>query len=80
MSADKEKSTERKPYIKPEITHELELETRAGSPFTIDPNVIDLSSPLTRLLVGAADIGRGQPLLCWPVNLCLRCTGYRSNN
>jgi hypothetical protein len=22
----------RKPYVKPEITHELELETRAGSP------------------------------------------------
>jgi len=26
---------ERKPYIKPEITHELELETRAGSPVGI---------------------------------------------
>jgi len=31
-------STEpRKPYIKPEITLELELETRAGSPLMIDP-------------------------------------------
>ena len=36
----------RKPYIKPEITHEMELETRAGSvidinelndPFEMDP-------------------------------------------
>ena len=28
---------ERKPYIKPGITHELELETRAGSPVGIPP-------------------------------------------
>jgi len=28
---------ERKPYIKPEIVEELELETRAGSPATNDP-------------------------------------------
>ena len=31
---------DRKPYAKPEIVHELELETRAGSPipnFPIDP-------------------------------------------
>lgn len=27
----------RKPYVKPEIIHELELETRAGSPLIIDP-------------------------------------------
>ncbi len=27
----------RKPYSKPEITHELELETRAGTPAGIDP-------------------------------------------
>lgn len=41
MSEDKEKDTERKPYIKPEIIHELELETRAGTPTGIDPNIID---------------------------------------
>ena len=31
----------RKPYIKPEITHELKLETRAGSPEGMpeDPSV-----------------------------------------
>jgi hypothetical protein len=28
--------TERKPYTKPEIVHELELETRAGSPLGKD--------------------------------------------
>ena len=27
----------RKPYSKPEIIHELELETRAGTPLVIDP-------------------------------------------
>ncbi len=30
----------RKPYEKPEIIHELELETRAGSPFPT-PAIID---------------------------------------
>jgi hypothetical protein len=29
----------RKPYKKPQITHELELETRAGS--IIEPHIID---------------------------------------
>ncbi len=29
-----------KPYIKPIIVHELKLETRAGSPLSIDP-IID---------------------------------------
>jgi len=28
---------ERKPYQTPEIIHELELETRAGSPNSVDP-------------------------------------------
>ena len=28
---------ERKPYSKPAVTHELELETRAGSPAGIEP-------------------------------------------
>jgi hypothetical protein len=28
---------ERKPYSRPAITHELELETRAGSPTGIEP-------------------------------------------
>jgi len=28
---------ERKPYIKPEVVEEMELETRAGSPATTDP-------------------------------------------
>lgn len=32
-----EKSDERKHYVKPEILHELELETRAGSPFVPNP-------------------------------------------
>ncbi len=41
MSGDKEKSTERKPYNKPEVTHEFELETRAGSGTTKDPNILD---------------------------------------
>jgi hypothetical protein len=27
----------RKPYTKPEILHELELETRAGTPLVVDP-------------------------------------------
>lgn len=33
--------TERKPYQKPEIIHELELETRAGSPLSA-PEGLDL--------------------------------------
>jgi len=33
----KEKSSIRKIYRKPEIIHELELETRAGSPLKVDP-------------------------------------------
>ena len=27
----------KKLYVKPEIVHELELEVRAGSPFSVDP-------------------------------------------
>lgn len=34
--------SERKPYHKPEITHELELETRAGSVITSPPEFLDL--------------------------------------
>ena len=41
MNDDKETNTERKPYTKPEITHELELETRAGSPPGIDLSFIE---------------------------------------
>jgi hypothetical protein len=41
MSGDNQNSTERKPYVKPQVTHELELETRAGSPTTADPNILD---------------------------------------
>lgn len=37
------KSKERKPYTKPEIIHELDLETRAGSPNFPDP--LDFSAP-----------------------------------
>lgn len=33
---------QRRPYEKPQILHELELETRAGSPVTIDPLDPDL--------------------------------------
>jgi len=32
----------RKPYTKPEIVHELELETRAGSPLGL-PDALDLT-------------------------------------
>jgi hypothetical protein len=32
----------RKPYSKPEIVHELELETRAGSPLGGFPDSMDL--------------------------------------
>jgi len=31
---------ERKPYIKPQILHELELETRAGSPENVLPDFL----------------------------------------
>jgi hypothetical protein len=41
MDGEKENNTERKQYVKPEVTHELELETRAGSPTTSDPNPLD---------------------------------------
>lgn len=35
--------TEKRPYFKPEIIHELELETRAGSPLTnIEVSPLDL--------------------------------------
>jgi hypothetical protein len=34
---DESKSSVRKVYLKPRIIHELELETRAGSPIKIDP-------------------------------------------
>ena len=34
--------TERKPYPPPEIVHELELETRAGSPLGL-PDPLDLT-------------------------------------
>jgi hypothetical protein len=35
-----EKNQTRKPYSKPQIIHELELETRAGTPLA--PNPLDL--------------------------------------
>jgi hypothetical protein len=35
---------ERKPYSRPEIVHELELETRAGSPLGL-PDPLDLPEP-----------------------------------
>lgn len=41
-----EKTDERKHYVKPEIVHELELETRAGSPLPSVPN--PLSGKLRR--------------------------------
>jgi hypothetical protein len=37
MPTSEEKPEERKPYVKPEIIHELDLETRAGSPNLPDP-------------------------------------------
>ena len=36
---------DKKPYEKPKIIHELELETRAGSPLGSDPNIDPLSLP-----------------------------------
>ena len=35
--ANNSQDVERKPYSKPAVTHELELETRAGSPAGIEP-------------------------------------------
>jgi hypothetical protein len=32
---------ERKPYTKPQIVHEMDLETKAGSPLSL-PNPLDL--------------------------------------
>lgn len=32
---------ERKPYTKPQIVHEMDLETKAGSPLSL-PNLFDL--------------------------------------
>jgi hypothetical protein len=37
-----EETSQRKPYTKPEIVHELELETRAGSPLGL-PDPLDLT-------------------------------------
>ncbi len=37
-----EKLEERKPYVRPEILHELKLETRAGSPLSL-PDPLDPS-------------------------------------
>jgi hypothetical protein len=34
-------TNKRKPYSKPEITHELELETRAGSTVGLFPDALD---------------------------------------
>ncbi len=33
---------EKKPYIKPEIVEELDLETRAGSPLGVDPDPLQM--------------------------------------
>lgn len=33
---------ERKEYTKPEVTHEIELETKAGSPLGSDPDPLNL--------------------------------------
>jgi hypothetical protein len=33
---------ERKPYEKPEVIHEYELETRAGSPLAPDPDPLNM--------------------------------------
>jgi hypothetical protein len=41
---DRVRSEVRKPYVKPEIIHELELETRAGTPLVVDP--LDPFDPL----------------------------------
>lgn len=35
------KEAERKPYTKPQIVHEMDLETKAGSPLSL-PNPLDL--------------------------------------
>ena len=38
----RDEEQDRKPYSKPEIIHELDLETRAGSPLGIDPDPLNL--------------------------------------
>jgi hypothetical protein len=38
---------ERKPYTKPQIIHELELEIRAGSPFSPFPDFEDPLDPFS---------------------------------
>ena len=39
-----ENDVQRRPYTSPEIVHELELETRAGSPLGL-PDPLDLGDP-----------------------------------
>ncbi len=39
----------RQPYVEPAITHELALETRAGSPLRIDPMIDPLGLDPTSL-------------------------------
>ena len=43
MTANNDEEKIRKTYTKPEIIHELELETRAGSP--IPPSPFDVLNP-----------------------------------
>jgi len=44
--ADVSEETDRKPYKKPEIVHEIDLETRAGSPIPLGPiDPLDPASP-----------------------------------
>lgn len=42
----------KKPYVKPAISHELALETRAGSAFGPDPVLLDPMNPLNSLFQG----------------------------
>ena len=48
---DENKIMTRKPYIKPAIVNEFELETRAGSPLNVDPmdpNTWEAPNPICR--------------------------------
>lgn len=40
LTGSESRSTDKQPYSAPQITHELELETRAGSPLSI-PDPLD---------------------------------------
>lgn len=60
-SKNRERFVKRKPYHSPEIIHEFELETRAGSPLgeienlSIDDVIIGVPNPNDNLFSGESD-------------------------